>query len=460
MAEDRTELDVAKAIRDGALPSPQRFMNLWLFAMRITGTGAAYRDKDNEYSWRDPKEWTAPEFLDRCNGLPVIFDHPTAGLLDSEGDEYANRVVGAIMLPYAKGEEAWGIARIQDDATAELLQNVQLSTSPGVSANWGTDADRTNLLRIKLDDGSKLLVEGKPSFVCHLAICKRGVWDKNGAPTGIDGGLMTDEEKREKEKADAAAAAKAKADAEEKQEKDPAEKERADAATKTAQARADADDDMRKKMDAMQAKLDAYEAADKEKREEKEKSDAALAKAKADADEKDKEAKEREEKAKADVAAVKADAAKTQARLDAIEAMYKPRTDADEAALATEQSKADAVEQAWGRSAPRYQPNETRRAYIVRTLHEHKEHSPHWKGVDLSTLPIEALNIAAEQIRADSVAASRNPMAGPTDQLIKRTRSTGTGHMITEYFGDVHAEMAPFRIPPRFANLIPRDSRG
>jgi hypothetical protein len=29
------------------------------------------------------------------------------------------------------------------------------------------------------------LVEGNPSFVDHLAICEKGVWDKGGDPSGI-----------------------------------------------------------------------------------------------------------------------------------------------------------------------------------------------------------------------------------------------------------------------------------
>ena len=36
-----------------------------------------------------------------------------------------------------------------------------------------------------MDDGSNLLVEGSPSFVDHLAICEKGVWDKGGDASGI-----------------------------------------------------------------------------------------------------------------------------------------------------------------------------------------------------------------------------------------------------------------------------------
>ena len=68
---DLDELGIAKAIRDGALTSPQEYANLLLVALRITGTGAAYRSGANEFVWRDPSIYLNAEFLQRCNGLPV-----------------------------------------------------------------------------------------------------------------------------------------------------------------------------------------------------------------------------------------------------------------------------------------------------------------------------------------------------------------------------------------------------
>jgi hypothetical protein len=46
------ELDLARGIRDGSLSSPQRFGNLLLICLRITGTGAAYRAEHDEFVWR------------------------------------------------------------------------------------------------------------------------------------------------------------------------------------------------------------------------------------------------------------------------------------------------------------------------------------------------------------------------------------------------------------------------
>jgi hypothetical protein len=167
------ELDIAKAIRDGELPSPQKFGdNLWLFAMRITGTGTAYRSKLDEFVFRDPDIFLTDEFLERCQGLPVIVQHPKSNKLDSK--EFAERAVGAIMLPFLRDCEVWGVARIYDQQTAEAMQNWRLSTSPAVVMR--KDDSRSMEVR----DGRTLVLEGEPYLIDHLAICEEGVWDKAG----------------------------------------------------------------------------------------------------------------------------------------------------------------------------------------------------------------------------------------------------------------------------------------
>lgn len=173
------ELGVAKAIRDGELTSPQRYENVTLFAIRITGTGTAFRTKLNEHVYRAPELYLNQEFLERCNGLPVVWEHPETGKLNSK--EFADRIVGTVLLPYIKGEEVWAIAKIYDDAAAKAMESKQLSTSPAVVFK-STDG---NVLA-KLKDGSSLLVEGKPSLLDHIAICEEGVWDKGRAPAGVE----------------------------------------------------------------------------------------------------------------------------------------------------------------------------------------------------------------------------------------------------------------------------------
>src|SRR5688572_30845630 len=174
------EAQVARAIAMGELTSPQRYGNSWLFNLRITGTGSAYRKALDEYVWRDPALYLHQGFLDRCYGLPVIIEHPKKEMLDSK--EFAKRVIGSILYPYIREEEVWGIARILDMASADYMREHQLSTSPAVVFR---NPDTVNE-KVDVGDGKHLLIEGKPSLLDHLAICEEGVWDKGGPPAGVD----------------------------------------------------------------------------------------------------------------------------------------------------------------------------------------------------------------------------------------------------------------------------------
>ena len=70
---DLNDREAAEAIRDGELPSPTKFGDSWLFDLRVTGTNIAYRDSVDEWAYRDVKQWLTDDFIDRCNGLAVIF---------------------------------------------------------------------------------------------------------------------------------------------------------------------------------------------------------------------------------------------------------------------------------------------------------------------------------------------------------------------------------------------------
>jgi 8-oxo-dGTP pyrophosphatase MutT (NUDIX family) len=172
------ELELAEAIRDEELVSPQYVENIALVDMRISGTGFSFRPKLNEWVYRRDTVYLTPEFLQRCGGIPIIMEHPDTQILNS--DEFARRIVGTMSLPYVKGEDVWGIARIYDKEAISMMTSEQLSTSPSVVFR-----DPKVNYNIEMDDGSTLLVEGKPSFVDHLAICEKGVWDKGGDASGI-----------------------------------------------------------------------------------------------------------------------------------------------------------------------------------------------------------------------------------------------------------------------------------
>lgn len=166
---ESTEYKMMEAMRFGRLSSPQKVGNCYLFDIRVTGTGLAERS-DGEIAHKSPAHYLTNEFVSRCNGLPVIMEHPDGKLLDSES--FKNQIIGTSSLPYIKGDDVWTIARIYDAEAARLMTENQLSTSPAVTIS--KSAVKTG----------NLLEEGNPTFIDHIAVCSAGVWDK-GAPDGV-----------------------------------------------------------------------------------------------------------------------------------------------------------------------------------------------------------------------------------------------------------------------------------
>lgn len=179
------ELGIARAMAAGELTSPQRYLNVTLWAIRITGTGVAYRRGRNEFVYRRPELYMTDEFLARANGLSVIMEHPEKATLDSQ--EFADRVVGSIVLPYLRPEEVevWGIAKVYDDEANALMGAEQLSTSPTVVLK------DTGSKSVTLENGEALLIEGEAALLDHVAICRVGVWDKAQEPAGVDRSGLT-----------------------------------------------------------------------------------------------------------------------------------------------------------------------------------------------------------------------------------------------------------------------------
>lgn len=175
------EYEVAEAIRDGELASPQPFENVLLVDMRISGTGISYRPGLKEWVYRRPENYLTPDFLKRTAGMPIIYEHPEGTILDSKS--FANRVVGTMQLPYIKDNvDVWGVARIYDKEVGREITRGggDISTSPSVVFR-----DPAVNYEIELANGETMLVEGSPSYLDHLAICVNGVWDKGGPPSGI-----------------------------------------------------------------------------------------------------------------------------------------------------------------------------------------------------------------------------------------------------------------------------------
>ncbi|EKO4454008.1 TPA: NUDIX domain-containing protein [Escherichia coli] len=418
------ETEVAALIADGTLSSPQYFINMWMFAIRVTGTGVTWRSADQQMTFRNPDDYLTPEFLQRVAGLPLIWLHPEKNTLDS--DEFAKRVIGTLTNSWvADNGEVWAIARVYDAEAAEIMATRQLSTSPTVKF--------VEVPKSIIVDGQPLLVEPSPELLDHVAICEQGVWDKLLAPTGVKSDSIPneaeimDEEKivalinkaidARMAKADSEAAdLKAKADAEEA-----AKKEKADAEAKEAEeAKAKADEEEK----AAKAKADEGELKKLEHE------------AKGEDDRLERERKERDRE--------KADSQLRQEIAELRSRIPTELSDEERNEVADAQVKADSVFSCFGKRAPVPLSGEKPLSYRRRLMIQLQEHSPDFKSVDLSSIADSALlNVAEKQIYADAQ-KSASLSVGP-GMLREIKRADATGRQISTFEGDPAATWAPFQ---------------
>lgn len=409
------ETEVAALIADGTLSSPQFFINMWMFAIRVTGTGVTWRSADQQMAFRNPDDYLTPEFLQRVAGVPLIWLHPEKNKLDS--DEFAKRVIGTLTNSWvADNGEVWAIARVYDAEAAEIMATRQLSTSPTVTYSEAQDS----IIKI---DGQPLLVEGSPVLLDHVAICEQGVWDKLLAPTGVKSDSIPNEaEKMDEEKIVALInqtldARMAKADSEEADRKAKAD---AEEAAKKEKADAEA-----KEAEEAKAKADAEEKAAKEKAD-------AEAKEKADAEEAERMAKE------------KADSELRQQIADLRSRIPTELSDEERNEVADAQVKADSVFSCFGKRAPVPLSGEKPLAYRRRLMIQLQEHSPDFKSVDLSSIADSALLSVAEKTIYADAQKSASLSVGP-GMLREIKRADATGRQISTFEGDPAATWAPFQ---------------
>ncbi|EAB9752094.1 DUF2213 domain-containing protein [Salmonella enterica subsp. salamae] len=417
-----TELEVAERIRDGTVPSPVKFSNMWLVNLRITGTGLAYRAGLKEHVWRDPELYLNEEFLRRCNGLPVIANHPDEAVLTEE--DFKSRIVGSVMLPYVRGDEVWAVCRIYLKSIVEEITEGDVSTSPSVVFNSTSG-------NVEVQEGdTNFLIEGVPFLVDHIALVTKdhgslGVWDKDRIPAGVEV-TNTGEIEMEKEELQALLQGVV----------------------------SDALSGINQKIDGVVTRMDSLEQRDK---------------ARADAEEQAK--KEAEEKAKADEAAEeqrKADEAAAEEQRKADEAAAEEQRKADEAAeeqrkadeaaekerndsaLAEAQAKADSAFSACGKNAPAPFSGENALDYRKRALIAMQKHSPAHKDVNIRAIADSAtLAVLEDAIFSAARQSIEKEMMSTQGQLHKRVRNDEAGRRITEYQGDPNVWLNAFKIPGR-----------
>lgn len=481
MALDRAgmnELDVARAIRDGRLTSPQKYENVWLFNIRITGTGQAYRFKHKEHVWRDPSIYLNEDFVARCNGLPVILEHPPGNMLTSK--EYGDRNVGSVFVPYISGEEVWAVVKVWDEPAALMMEADQLSTSPAVvwkDASVNTEA---------VVDGQKFFIEGEPSLLDHIAICRQGVWDRDGGPTGVslvrgDEDMTAEEMKAElariaKENeerhaklmetmtglttvlsavGDSVKTVKARMDAED-EEKDKERKDsargRSDSFKFGARKDGEDDDDFKKRMDAEEDKLrcdmeEAGETAEVAKDKAKGRRDAAEEEDKKRADSARRDEDDEEKKKEKAAADARADAVDDiRGRLEALTRAVAGRTPEDLNAFSAVQARADEILMSRGDRARAPLLGESLTAYRLHFAQLCQGDSPTWKESDLKLVAAAGDSVfipIADQIMADALKAAKSPAAVKPGTLRMDSRTDGVGHTINEFYGSPSAWMNP-----------------
>ena len=453
-ADSATELDVAKAIRAGDLPSPQKYENVWLFALRITGTGNAYRPAHDEYVYRTPDNYLTDEFLERCTGLPVVFEHPTKGVLDTA--EYRERAIGTVLLPWIKGDEVWGIAKIYDADAARLMQTTHISTSPAVVFR---DADSTE--SVETGDGKTLLIEGKPSYLDHLAICEEGVWDKGGEPNGIQ---LTEEADMAEEMVPAWADALSKRFDEVCNRIDALEKGRADgdfdklehkleeegkskeSAEKIAGAIGEkkyGKEGMEKKAEEGKEKAERKDETTEEKAAEEERESEKAGEREIKAAEKAGEREERAERADS--------VTRTIAELrEQIASLSRPLSPAERDELAKVHARADTLATMLGETVHHPLHGETPIAYRKRLASKFQKFSK-VKDVKLDSIDGAAFDFLEEKIYADAKEAALSPSESAPARLVPIITRDDSGRQITRYAGNSDAfkvAFAPFMQQP------------
>ncbi|WP_203546720.1 NUDIX domain-containing protein [Dyella caseinilytica] len=446
------ELDIAKRIAKGELPSPQRYHNVWLFKLRITGTGTSYRSKHKEFVYRPPENFLTEEFVERCNGLPLIFEHPKESVTLTS-DEYRNRAIGTIVLPFIEGDEVDGIAKVFDDDAALLMRMSHASTSPAVVFR---DAGSTET--VQLDDGSTVLIEGNPSYLDHLAICEEGVWDKGGEPTGvhIEGDPAVDNVEQ----------APAWADALGKGMKEFQDSVCARLDALEGKGGGESEEEKAKKAAEEEAKRIADEAArgsradeseeEKLKREEKERADAEE-KERKDSEEKEKREKEEKERADAQAGTIKGLEAQIAAMQAQIANVTKPRTNEDRDQLSRIQRRAEGVAMAFGDANSVTPPmfDESPIGYRKRMAAIFQKHSPRAKTTNIKALDDDTFGLIEDMIYADAQASANKSAVLPKGRL-HASVDTSTGHRVTTYTGDQEVTWGPFKAPV-FSGRINKD---
>jgi len=443
-----TEIDLYKIIQQGVVIGPNSYFNQVLFPVRVTGTGVAFRLGDLQYTFRDPKDYLTSEFVERVNGLPLLWKHAEADLID--GKTLAQQSIGNVVAPWIKGDEVWGVGRVVNSDAATTMATGAYSTSPSFITAINS---RSN------EGGINLTIEGQTMHLDHLAVVDMGVWDKLGEPSGIDAPItlrpipLTFVKDYTME--DVAPAADA--------VMNPSTDSSEDRFKKLEDSMARMSDAMTKLCDAMMSKKDAATEpaapmADSTGSEPAPLMEGAsfgdAAPLPGDGATQDAVTTEAFKHA---MSAKDAVIAAQQKQLDALaSSMPKDLSDDDRNALSEAESKADAIFLAFGKSAPRPLMNENHLPYRRRIAKTLQPHSKRFKSINLGVLDATSFGAIEAEIYKDALDAARSPEGMPPNGLMPVKRRSFGNREIIEWRGSPRAFLAPFSESPKRAKLTPQ----
>ncbi len=121
--------------------------------------------------------------------------------------------------------------------------------------------------------------------------------------------------------------------------------------------------------------------------------------------------------------------------------------------IAAARRRADGIYTALNRDMPEVLPGESPSAYRRRLADGLKDLSPSLKTVVMDSLPEDVFGLTEERIYQDAIEATKRPDVVPPMQLRAHQYQDSTGHLVTEYFGDNLAWMAPFMAPGHVSRI-------
>lgn len=169
--------EIIDGLIEGKLKSPQVDGESFYILLRITGTGITERYKTNDKGEpivKDGKpevykinrledEFLSDNFLNACNGIPVLIEHPKSNNQLIDGENFKEHIVGTIIKAFIKGSEVWGVARILDPTVLNKIVDNLKSTSPAVTS--------------RNEVGNNDIVNEHFDRIDHLALVVDGYWD-------------------------------------------------------------------------------------------------------------------------------------------------------------------------------------------------------------------------------------------------------------------------------------------